>query len=289
MTCGVILSGGLSRRFQVPGEPWVDKALYPISGTPMIKIIYDKLVDIVDRIIVALGSPGRVNAYKGVLGEFTYVVDDDRLSGPLAGIYQAVRVCDSDRVLVVPVDMPFISRDLLVELTKLSKVYDVVSPILPNGLIETTLTAFNRSVVLWILELLREHGRSRIADIHRGAPRVHLVNVKERGYKPLEFVNINRREELNVKHVDYPEGPLRADVTIARDFNRDDVISRDPRIRGSLWGTLYLGGYIEELLLYARSGAYMLVAYTLLDSPFEYERFLGELIIGALKTSFIST
>lgn len=289
MVCGVILAGGMSRRFQVPGESWVDKALYPVSGAPMIRVIYDKLREVTDHVVVALGSMGRVEAYKRVLGDFTPVEDDSLLRGPLAGIYSALRACRSDVVIVTPVDMPYLSSLTLRDLLGVANRCDVVSPILPNGLIETTLLALRRSTSLWILEILRAHGRSRIADIHRGAPRLCLLNARKRGYKPLEFININRRDDLRVTSIDYPEGPLEDDVVITRDFSREDVEARSSRIRGSLWGTIYLGGYMSEFSLYASSGAYMLAAYALLDSPHTYERELGEMIIGMLKAPLQST
>jgi len=288
LVCGVILSGGMSRRFQVPGEGWVDKALYPVAGAPMIKAVYEKLSTIADLVIVALGSMGRVDAYKRVLGDFTPVEDDSDFRGPLAGIYAALKACESERLLVVPVDMPYISVGVLRDLLEATGSCDVVSPILPNGLIETTVIALRRDVSLWILDSLKPHGRSRVADIHRGAPRLCLINVKSRGYKPLEFININRREDLALISIDYPEGPLASDIFIERSFNREDVVARSQKVMGSLWGTLYYGGYIEEFKLYSMKGAYMLAAYALLDSPYEYDRALGEMIVELLKRGWTS-
>jgi molybdopterin-guanine dinucleotide biosynthesis protein A len=273
----------MSRRFQIPGEPWVDKALYSVGGAPMIKVVFDKLSEVSDRVVLALGSPGRVDSYRRVLGDFTYVVDDNILRGPLAGVYSALRVCGNDRVVIVPVDAPYVSTRLLLELLDATRGYDVVSPILPNGLVETAFIALRGDVASWVLEIVRSHGRSRIADLHRGAPRVYLVNVRERGYQPREFTNINRREDLNTTLNSYPEGPVRGDVEIVRDFTRDDVLGRSPRILGSLWGTLYLGGYLEEFKIYASRYAYMLAAYSLLDSPSEGERLLGDMIVELLK------
>ncbi len=288
MVCGVLLCGGMSRRFQVPGERWIDKALYNVAGAPMIKVVFERLSEVSDRVVVALGSSSRVSAYRDVLGDFVYVEDDSVLQGPLAGVYSALRVCGSDRVLVVPVDAPYVSTRLLLDLVDATSYYDVVSPILPNGLVETTFTAFRGDVGSWILEIVRSHRRSRVADLHRGAPRVYMVNVKERGYSPLEFINVNRREDLKLTPSGYPEGPIKGDVEIVREFSREDVEGRSSKIKGSLWGTLYLGGYLEEFKLYASKGVYMLAAYALLDSPSEGERFLGDMIVEILKRGWLA-
>ncbi len=254
----------------------------------MIKVVFDRLREVSDRVVVALGSSGRVGVYRSVLGDFVYVEDDVVLKGPLAGIYSALRVCGGDRVLVVPVDAPYVSTRLLLDLVDATRSYDVVSPILPNGLVETAFIAFKGDVGSWILEIVRSHGRSRIADLHRGAPRVYLINARERGYSPMEFININRREDLQLTLTSYPEGPVRGDVEIIRGFTREDVEARNPRIIGSLWGTLYLGGYIDEFKLYASKGVYMLAAYALLDSPSEGERFLGDMIVELLKRGWLA-
>jgi len=288
LVCGILLCGGMSRRFQVPGEPWVDKALYRVSGAPMIKITFDKLREVSDSVVVALGSSSRVSVYRSVLGDFTYVEDDSVLKGPLSGIYSALRVCGGDRVIAVPVDAPYVSTRLLLDLVDATRSYDVVSPILPNGLVETAFTAFRGDVGLWVLDIVRSHRRFRVADLHRGAPRVYLVNVRDRGYPPLELSNINRREDLQLTASSYPEGPVRGDVELVREFTREDVEGRSPRIRGSLWGTLYLGGYLEEFRIYASKGIYMFAAYALLDSPSEGERLLGDMIIELLKGGWLA-
>ncbi len=284
MACGVILSGGMSRRFQVSGEPWVDKALHLVGGVPMIKVVAGKLSRVSSRLIVASGPPSRVPVYQSVLGDVIVVSDDPGLSGPLAGIYSAFRYCDSNVLIALPNDMPLISEELLELMINLAGEYDVVSPILPNGLVETTVLAVNVETSKWILDALKNiGGRSRVADLHRGAPRIYLVNVKSRGFEPREFKNINKREDLEREPSEYPEGPLDSDVRIIRDYSLEDVRGKTGKIIGSLWGTLLLGRLKEELHTYLEKGVYMFAAYTLLDSPNKYERALGRMIIDYLK------
>lgn len=284
MVCGVILSGGMSRRFQVSGEPWVDKALYPVGGVPMIKVMAGKLSRVSSRLIVASGHPSRVPVYQSLLGDAIVVSDDPELSGPLAGIYSALGQCRSNVLIALPNDMPLVSEELLELMVSLAGEYDVVSPILPNGLVETTVLAVKVETSKWVLESLKNiGGRSRVADLHRGAPRIYLINVKSRGFEAREFKNINKREDLEGGPSEYPEGPLDGDVRITRDYSLEDVREKTSKIIGSLWGTLLLGRLKEELHTYLEKGVYMLAGYTLLDSPNKYERALGRKIIESLK------
>jgi len=281
-TCGIILSGGMSRRFQRPDEPWIDKALYPIKGKPMIRIIYELLLNISDIIIVSTGVPERADIYRGVLGDAIYVNDVEGLVGPLSGLLASLNVCSHEHAIAVPVDMPYIGADLLRELLARLSTYDVSSPILPNGLVETAIVAMRSSVAKGILEILRRYGRARLADLHRGAPKIYLLNMKKHGFSPTMIVNINRREDIE-KRVKYPEGPLDGDVDISRSYSIDDIDSPlDERLRGSLWWTLKTGDPYDEVRLYLSRGIYMFAAYALEDSNNIFERHVGRMLLESV-------
>ncbi|MEM1927284.1 MAG: NTP transferase domain-containing protein [Acidilobaceae archaeon] len=279
----VVLSGGASRRFQIEGEGWVDKALYPIRGKPMIAHVIDKAARVADEVVVAVRDRERALLYERELGVRS-VLDDSRLSGPLAGVLGALRSSVCDKALVLPNDMPYLEHALLDHLVASLEDYDVSSPVLPNGLVATTVVAARCSVALWVLEELTKFpGRSRVADLHRGAPRVALLNAKRRGVHPIALLSINRRESLEKTVAEYPEGPLDSDVFIERSFTLDDARIGAPSTAGSLWGTLLRGLYLDEFKVYAERGAFMLAAYALLDSPSSQARELGRLIVSSLK------
>ncbi|HWQ17249.1 MAG TPA: molybdenum cofactor guanylyltransferase [Sulfolobales archaeon] len=279
MVCGIILSGGMSRRFQIPGEAWVDKALFPIDGIPMILRIYKELRKISNHVIIASGSLDRARLYRDVVGEAVFVEDIEGLVGPLSGLLSALYACQSDIAVAVPVDMPYISADLLRHMIRGTQGFDVVSPILPNGLVETAVIAVVRDSVIAVLERLRGLGRARIADLHRGAPKVQLIDIKKQGFDPRIIVNINRRSDIG-KTASYPEGPINGDIEIIRGFDIKDLAggSRD-RLRGSLWWTIETGDPYEELRIYLSRGAYMLAAYALQDSNNIFERYIAEALL----------
>ena len=97
-----ILAGGGSTRM---GR---DKALIPIDGIPMIQRILGTLQRVVPRSVVI---SDRMGAY-GFLGVPVHPdVIKDR--GPAAGIHSALLHASTDRVLIVPCDMPYLSEELL--------------------------------------------------------------------------------------------------------------------------------------------------------------------------------
>lgn len=280
--CGVILSGGASRRFQIPGEPWVDKALYPIDGVPMILRVYRVLRSVSDRIVIASGSLDRAEVYRRFVGEADFVEDREGLVGPLSGLLSALEACSDDIAIAIPVDMPYISPDLLKHLLGRVGGFDIVSPILPNGLVETTVTAMVRRSALAILQRLRGLGRARVADLHRGAPRVYLVDIRGHGFDPTVIVNINRRSDVG-KAASYPEGPVNSDIEISRGFGIEDLFgaSRE-KLRGSLWWTIETGDPYEELRIYLSRGVYMFAAYALQDSGNIFERYIAEALLDMI-------
>ncbi len=137
MTCGVILSGGLSRRFQVRGEPWTDKALYRVGNEPMIKLVYNAVSQVADKVIIAVNNPERAMSYKSVIPNADYVTDDERFRGPLAGVYSALNKCGEEDVIIVPPnDMPYVTPNILKPLINELRDFDAATYIYPNGHLE---------------------------------------------------------------------------------------------------------------------------------------------------------
>lgn len=116
---GVVLAGGRSSRF---GR---DKALLEVNGQTLLQRTVATLRSVVEDVIV-LGPSERAQQVEGV----EVLQDEIPGIGPLAGIYTALRARPGQAVLVVAVDMPFLSTDLLRYLVSLSHEADIVLPVL---------------------------------------------------------------------------------------------------------------------------------------------------------------
>ena len=108
---GVILAGGLARRMNNR-----DKGLVVSNNKLMISYALQAIAPIVDELLI--NANRNIAEYQ----QFNYpVISDanDDFSGPLAGILAAMSVCESDVLLVMPCDSPFMNtaglRHLLTE------------------------------------------------------------------------------------------------------------------------------------------------------------------------------
>ena len=107
---GAILAGGAARRMQ--GN---DKGLLPLCGEPLIKHTLTALAPQVERLMI--------NANRNLqdYAAFGYpVTADDRqgLQGPLAGMLRCLQQAETEFVVVVPCDSPFLPDDLVERLLR---------------------------------------------------------------------------------------------------------------------------------------------------------------------------
>lgn len=114
---GAVMAGGKSRRL---GR---DKALLAINGETLLQRALRILSEVTSQQLV-IGPPER-RAQAGTAQVFP---DEYPESGPLGGIYTALRAADYARVLVVACDMPFLNAGLLRYLRDQCEGYDVVLP-----------------------------------------------------------------------------------------------------------------------------------------------------------------
>lgn len=101
---GVILAGGLGRR--MGGQ---DKGLMPLFGKPLYRHVADKIAPQVDNIII------NANRNLDIYRQSGYPVISDAIegfAGPLAGILTGLKTSDTDWVLFVPCDTPFLPDNL---------------------------------------------------------------------------------------------------------------------------------------------------------------------------------
>lgn len=109
-TVGVVLAGGLSRRF---GSP---KAFAQIEGRYFYESSVNALKPYCDEIIIVT----RPEFIKRFPEELRVIVDDPAYAGdgPLAGIYSAMKKLIALRYIVLPCDMPYINEQFINRLLK---------------------------------------------------------------------------------------------------------------------------------------------------------------------------
>lgn len=119
-TVGVLLAGGLSRRF---GSP---KAFAELDGKPFYEYALKALEAASDQVVV-ISRPELVARFPKELDVITDLEHFEGL-GPLAGIMTAMSERPADQYLVLPCDMPFVGAAEAEALRKSAKnSYDVTA------------------------------------------------------------------------------------------------------------------------------------------------------------------
>lgn len=112
-TVGVLLAGGLSRRF---GSP---KAFAELDGKPFYEYALKALEAASDHVVV-VSRPELISRFPKELDVITDLENFEG-QGPLAGIMTAMSERPADQYLVLPCDMPFIGATETEALMKLAK------------------------------------------------------------------------------------------------------------------------------------------------------------------------
>lgn len=239
----------------------------------MIKRVFSAASAVSSEVIIAVNDWGRALNYS-VLQGARFVVDEG-FRGPLGGIFSGLKTCSGDVALILPNDMPRVTGRSLSELLGGVDGFDVVTFILPNGALEAVM-AIKVEEGRKLMELLKIHGRNKIADVYRGAPRILLLSAARLGISS-ELINVNTRNDLNLIEV---RGDFDFDISLKRDFDLDGFSGAD--VQKSLWGTILTGDPWSEAIYYAEMGIPFLMAHTLLDSRSPAVRRVGRAFLRGL-------
>lgn len=112
-TVGILLAGGLSRRF---GSP---KAFAELDGELFYEHAYRALVRACDHVVI-ISRPELIPRFSS---DHDVITDLDWVAGqgPLAGILSGITARQADKYLVLPCDMPFIGPAETVKLLALTE------------------------------------------------------------------------------------------------------------------------------------------------------------------------
>lgn len=201
MRAGVIVAGGRSTRF---GD--ADKAVANLAGVPMIRRVADRLISVVDELVVncrAEQRPAIEDAMVGYPLSVRYALDTNPDEGPVAGIEVALRAvvdaADSTRrgdpyAFVVACDMPFVDADFVEYLFERAAGHDAAVP-REDGWFQPTHAVYHAGAMADACTAALERDERRTV-----APLFELAYVVVDGDEiraradPMTFENVNTRE-----------------------------------------------------------------------------------------------
>jgi molybdopterin-guanine dinucleotide biosynthesis protein A len=201
MRAAVVVAGGRSTRF---GD--ADKAVAELAGTPMTRRVADRLVDVVDRLVVNCRADQRealADAMAGYPLPVEYAVDDEPDQGPMAGIGTGLRaVADAgdpgDYAFVVACDMPFVDPEFADYLFERAAGHDAAVPQLDDRWYQTTQAVYRAGPMADACEAaLAAEEHKILAPLER----LDWVVVDDEAVRarttPETFENCNTREEFD--------------------------------------------------------------------------------------------
>jgi molybdopterin-guanine dinucleotide biosynthesis protein A len=138
MKSGAILAGGMGRRL---GKP---KMYLKYGEQYLYEVLYGRLSKVTGEVMIILSEGVSIPRTKEGL---TFLYDDEKYSGsgPLGGIYTALKACRGDTLFVCGVDMPFVSGEIARYLLELlpEKGTDAVIPV-SGGKVHSLCAAYSK-------------------------------------------------------------------------------------------------------------------------------------------------
>jgi molybdenum cofactor guanylyltransferase len=178
---GFILAGGKSRRLGT------DKALLTFQGKPLLKHMIGLIEPLCDKVVIS----GQNSDYTSFGVEMVPDLYSD--SGPIAGIFSALKYSSSDWNLLVGVDVPFVNKELLLLLISNIRKYDCIIPMHTSG-VEPLIGFYHRRISPVVEELIKA-GDYRLTNL-LSKLNTRYVDCNDLIKKyPRLFMNINRMED----------------------------------------------------------------------------------------------
>lgn len=184
---GIVLAGGMSRRF---GEP---KALASWQGHTFIEHIVNRMQNVLANVVVI----SHADIKEGVNRLVQVPVIEDlavyRGKGPLAGIASGMKYLEAKWYIISPCDTPNISNEWIAELIgQISDEYEAIIPVI-DGRKQPLLGAYHYSLKERMYTLLEEDKRSMGQLLSQC--KVKYVLEEEVNVQREWFTNVNTKEE----------------------------------------------------------------------------------------------
>jgi molybdopterin-guanine dinucleotide biosynthesis protein A len=183
---GFILAGGKSSRMGVG----VDKVFLDFGGQTLLDRAIAAMGMVCDRVRV-VGDPAKLANYGPV------VADIFSGCGPLAGIHAALTHSTAELNLMLAVDMPFVSRELLEFLLAAAEASDAVITVPRAGRGFQPLCAVYRRNFSTVAEQALRAGNYKVDAAFSGVP-VRVIEENElaaAGFSGRDFFNLNTPQD----------------------------------------------------------------------------------------------
>ena len=190
----IVLAGGFSSRF---GQ---DKGVLELANKPLIKHVVDAVKPIVDEVIVVANSQERIAKYAEIVAaDVRFTVDSGEQNGPLVGALTGFESAHGKYALLLPFDMPFVSREVVSLLFELCLNKAAVVPRWPDGKVEPLHAVYQTNVALDAARSAVDEGKmdmQAVVERMRGVRYVSTLVIHQLDPDFRTFFNINTPVDL---------------------------------------------------------------------------------------------
>ncbi|MGC8817279.1 MAG: molybdenum cofactor guanylyltransferase [Candidatus Hadarchaeum sp.] len=190
----LILAGGDSKRMGCC------KAFYPVSGQPMIKLVFDRIKELSNETIISCKKYWA--DFAKMFPEAKVIADRSLEEGPIIGLLSALPEVVSDYVAVLACDCPWTNPDVITFLYGRAKGHDGAMLRWPNGFIEPLQAVYRTKKLLAAATAAKKEGKNRLGEVVNFLDDIVYVAPEElTKFDPdlISFTNINSPEDLQ-KH-----------------------------------------------------------------------------------------
>ncbi|MCP4553001.1 MAG: molybdenum cofactor guanylyltransferase [Bacteroidetes bacterium] len=182
---GIILAGGKSSRMGT------DKGLLDFNGKKLVETAVGLLSQVCGNIIISANSTN----YDFV--GYPVVKDIYPNSGPMGGIYSALKESTTKHNLVLSCDMPLIKTALLADLLKVINDFEVIVPWHGDQKFEPMCAYYHKNVVAVFYEFIQQ-SNFKIPDTFEIVRTYKFeINSKLDYYTKELFFNVNSKNDLS--------------------------------------------------------------------------------------------
>jgi molybdopterin-guanine dinucleotide biosynthesis protein A len=197
---GFVLAGGKSSRMGAGPDKGKDKTFLEFGGQTLLDRALAVVGTVCDRVAI-VGEPAKFTKYEsskcGSSEHESVVADIFPGCGPLAGIHAALVHSSADLNLMLAVDMPFVSRELLAFLFGAAEKSDATVTVPRSGKGLQPLCAVYRRDFSSVAEQALRAGKYKIDAVFSSLP-VRVIEEGElaaAGFSERSFFNVNTPQD----------------------------------------------------------------------------------------------
>jgi molybdopterin-guanine dinucleotide biosynthesis protein A len=190
----VILAGGAASRFGG------DKGTVELNGKILLNHVIDAVKGIVGEVIVVTNSKERADAYAKIAStKAKFVVDFCESKGPLVGAITGFEAASGEYTVLLPLDCPLVSKEILSLLFDLSAGKSAVVPRWTDQEIEPLQAVYHTKDALVAAKAALAEGQLDMASMvekMRGVRYISTMVIEQLDPELKTFFNVNTQVDL---------------------------------------------------------------------------------------------